>query len=72
MAKSQNSFIKKQKEKARLEKRASKLERKHNKKNLGSDSSIHDMSKLEMPEGMPYAKENNPSTDAKDAHFDAS
>lgn len=50
MAKSQNSFIKKQKEKQKKDKRASKLERKHNKKNQAPNSDIHDMSKLEMPE----------------------
>lgn len=50
MAKSQNSFIKKQKEKQKKDKRASKLERKHNKKNMTPNSDIHDMSKLEMPE----------------------
>ena len=57
MAKSQNSFIKNQREKQKKQERASKLERKHNKKNTSSNTDIHDMTKLERPEGLGFLPE---------------
>ncbi len=51
MAKSTNTYLKNQRAKEKKAKRADKLERKHNKKNQAPQSDIHDMSKLEWPEG---------------------
>jgi len=57
MSKSQNKFIKNQREKQKKQARAGKLERKHNKKNVEPKTDIHDMSKLERPEELGFLPE---------------
>jgi hypothetical protein len=57
MAKSQNSFLKNQRDKQKKQERAAKLQRKHDKKNQSPDVDIHDMSNLQRPEGLGFLPE---------------